>query len=591
MSNPLSSLTAFLTDICADAFAACDLPPELGTVVLSNRPDLSQFQCNGILTAANRHQSKPRQVAQAVADVLARREIFADVSVAGPGFINLTVTDAFLSAHLQALAVDERLGCSLAEPAQRIIIDFGGPNVAKPMHVGHLRSSIIGDCLQRLARFLGHQVSSDIHLGDWGTQMGMLIVELKRQQPALSYFEEGYTGPYPAESPVTLADLQVLYPQAAARCQTDALAQAEALAATVDLQQGRPGYRALWQHFVAVSVAALKADFERLGVTFDLWLGESDYHDRIPALLARLEAEGYTCTSAGAVVIPVAQADDTREMPPLILVKSDGGYLYGTTDLATIEQRVLDFQAERIWYVVDARQHLHFTQLFRAARQIGLARAVDLEHVGFGTVNGPDGKPFKTRAGGVMRLQDLIEMVVAAARERMSESGLALNFTEAEQAGIARQVGLAALKYADLMNHRTSDYTFDVERFTKFEGKTGPYLLYTAVRIKSILRQATEKRLYPGPILPPGEAERPLILTLAQLPDAIQTTYAGLLPHHLCDFAYALAQAFNRFYDRCHILGQTDPARQASWLALAQLCLAEFELVLSLLGIEIPERM
>ena len=584
------SLTTLLSQICAEAFAACGLPPELGQVVLSNRPDLGQFQGNGALAAAQQQGRNPRQLAQAVADVLIGQEIFAEVTVAGPGFINLSLTNRFLAAHSQALAEDERLGCPAITPAQTIVIDFGGPNVAKPMHVGHLRSAVLGDCLQRLGRFVGHRVISDIHLGDWGTQMGMLINEVKQAQPDLTYFDETFSGPYPAESPVSITDLQTLYPQATARCQADPQAMAEALAATVQLQQGRSGYRALWQHFVAVSVAELKADFDSLGVKFDLWLGESDYHDRIPPLLTRLEAAKLTQLSEGALVMPLAPVAG-RELPPLILVKSDGGYLYGTTDLATIAQRVVEFQADQILYVVDARQQLHFAQLFQAAQQVGLLEKSTCQHLGFGTVNGPDGKPFKTRAGGVMRLRDLLALVVEAARRRMIETGLAVDYSHSEQTDIAEKVGLAALKYADLMNHRTSDYVFDVDKFTRFEGRTGPYLLYTVVRIKSILRKAAEQGRYPGLILPPGDDERALMLTLAQLPEAVQSATEGWLPHHLGDFAYGLAQAFNRFYDRCHILSQANSALQASWLGLAHLCLAEFELVLSLLGIEVPERM
>jgi len=589
------SLKQHLSTIFSDAFEAYGLDRKYGEVVISNRPDLGQFQCNGALAAAkataNGHKQNPRAIAQGVIDRLRDQNNFGQVLLAGPGFINISLSDEFLAAYVQGIAHDERLGCAPVAQPRQVVIDFGGPNVAKPMHVGHLRPSIIGDSLQRLYRFMGDQVMSDIHLGDWGVQMGMLICELARRRPDLPYFDPAYTGPYPVEPPVAILDLQEMYPTASARCKQNEQELAAALQATVELQQGRPGYRALWRHFVDVSVKDLKEDFDSLGITFDLWLGESDYHDQLPTLLEQLQQSGQAHFSEGALVVPLDEGDGQPELPPLILVKSDGGYLYSTTDLATLLQRVNDFQADLILYVVDARQGIYFKQLFQAARRLDLAQGIQLEHVAFGTVNGPDGKPFKSRAGGVMRLKELIAMVIEAALNRMAESGIARDVGESERLLVARQVGIAALKYADLMNHRTSDYIFDPEKFTKFEGRTGPYLLYTAVRIKSILRKAGERAITPGPILPPMDQDRDLMLLLTQLPEAVQAAYLNYAPNHLCDFAYNLAQGFNNFYNRCHILHEDDPARQGSWLALAQLSLAELELVLSLLGIEIPERM
>lgn len=586
----MASLTALLTQQLSNAFEACGLAREFGRVVLSQRPDLGQFQCSGALAAANRQQTKPRQVAEAVVRQL-EDQAGLRLSIAGPGFINITLSDELLAAHTQRMAQDERLGCDLTLSPETVLIDFGGPNIAKPMHVGHLRSSIIGDSLQRLFRFRGDKVLSDIHLGDWGTPVGMLIEELKRHRPDLPYFDPAYTGPYPAKAPVTITDLQELYPQAAARCQAAARAMQAAQQATLELQQGRPGYRALWRHFSMVSMAALKADFDRLGVKFDLWLGESDVHELIPPMLQKLEAADQAQFSDGALVVAFSQRAEEPDLPPLILVKAGGGYLYSTTDLATIVQRVNEFQADRLLYVVDARQGFHFRQLFQAARQTGLAGAAQFEHIAFGTVNGPDGKPFKTRAGGVMPLKELVTMVTAEALKRMQESNLAAACDEAERLRIARQVGLAALKFADLANHRTSDYVFELEKFTRFEGRTGPYLLYTAVRIKSILRNAAQAGLAAGPITVTHPLDRELMLVLNQLPDAVESAYEERLPSHLCEFAYELAQTFNRFYNRCHILTEPNPAVQASWLALSRLTLAELELLLSLLGIEIPERM
>jgi arginyl-tRNA synthetase len=587
----VQSLLTKIGSLFGDAFEANGLDRSFGEVTVSQRPDLGQFQCNGALPAAKQKKENPRAVAQSVLDALAEREIFADLSLAGPGFINITLTDEFIGRWIAAIAGDERLGCPVVAEPRSVVIDFGGPNVAKAMHVGHLRSTIIGDSLQRIFRFAGDRVTGDVHLGDWGTQMGMLITELKRRQPDLIYFNPDYTGPYPEESPIAIEDLEAMYPEASARSKSDETAAEEARLATVELQRGRPGYFALWQHFVTVSTAALKRDFGSLGITFDLWMGESSVQPRIPAMLERLEREGYLVESQGARVIEIPPLEDGREVPPLIMVKSDGGVMYGTTDLATVEQRVGELDADLILYVVDARQRLHFEQVFRAARITDIAGKARMEHIYFGTMNAPDGKPFKTRAGGVMKLEDLLEMSRGQAMKRMEEAGIAEGYSPEERTEIAEMVGIAAVKYADLMNHRTSDYIFDLEKFTRFEGRTGAYLLYAAVRSKSIIRKAAERGFEPGAIIPPGERERELFLTLAQLPDAIDTTYRNRAPNYLCEYIYILAQAFSRFYAQCHIVTESDPALRGSWLALTQLCLRQFELGLNLLGISVPERM
>jgi len=590
--NRVQSLLSTLTSIFEDAFTAQGLDRSFGEVTVSQRPDLGQFQCNGALPAAKQAKQNPRAIAQGIVDGLKNRPMFADLSLAGPGFINITLTDEYLEEWINRIDGDERLGCARKVDPCNVVLDFGGPNVAKSMHVGHLRSSIIGDSLQRLFRFVGDNVTSDIHMGDWGTQMGMLITELRRREPDLPYFDPDFSGPYPEESPVTMEDLEMLYPQASGRCKEDPEAMEEARIATAELQQGRPGYMALWRHFVDVSIAALRRDFGSLGVTFDLWLGESDASPRIPTMIERLKEKGLVDISQGAQVIHLPPREGEKEVPPLILVKSDGGVMYGTTDLATIEQRVNDLEADIIIYVVDARQALHFEQVFRAARITGIApTGVALEHAPFGTMNGRDGRPFKTRAGGVMKLQDLIQMAREQAELRMQEADIAQDYPEEERREIARKVGIAAVKYADLSNHRTSDYIFDLEKFTRFEGRTGAYLLYAAVRIKSILRKAAERGFAPGRILAPGSRERELVLTLAGLPEAIAMSYDKRAPNYLCDYIYALAQAFSRFYQNCHILSEENEALRGSWLALAALCLRQFELVLGLLGIEIPERM
>ena len=589
----MKSLTTQLSAIVADAFEECGLGPEYGAVQVSNRPDLADFQCNGALAAAKEHGANPRHMAQWVADALARSEPFREVSIAGPGFINLTLTDDFLAAHAQRMVTEERLGCE-GEPApSRIIVDYGGANIAKPLHVGHLRSAIIGECLKRLAGFLGHHVVGDVHLGDWGLQMGMVISELERRAPDLPYFDAAYSGPYPADSPVAVSDLDEVYPTASARAAEDETAMDAARQATAELQMGRPGYRALWQHIYDVCTADLRADYAKLNVEFDLWLGESDTQERIPALLRSLRAGGWLRESEGALVIDVADPGDKHKLPPLTLVKSDGAVLYGTTDLATIQQRVDDFNADMILYVVDKRQSDHFGQVFRAARKSGIApQHVALEHIGFGTMNGQDGTPFKTREGGVLRLKDLIQTITDKAMERMSEVQIARDYPDSEKEEIARRVGLATLKFADLMNHYSKDYVFDLNRFASFDGRTGPYLLYTAVRINSILRKAEERGLKPGVILAPASGdERGILLKTAELPDVLARSFATRSPNHLCEYAYILATLFVRFYHEHHILREEDAGRQASWLGVAGLSLAVLQLVLDLLGIELPERM
>lgn len=588
----MSSITSLLTNAFSEAFRARGLDARFGQVVESARPDLCQFQCNGALAAAKAAKRNPREIAQSVLDQLGEHPMLSAASIAGPGFINIDVDDAFLASHVQSLANDKRQGAPATSAPRTVVVDFGSPNVAKPMHVGHLRSSLIGDCLQRLLRFLGERVISDNHLGDWGTQMGMLITELARREPNLPYFDPDYAGPYPDSPPVTLADLEQMYPRASKRCKAHEQDMAEAVTATAALQAGRPGYLALWKHFYALSFAELKREYDRLGIRFDHWLGESHYKQRMERLVERLKASGAATQSEGAWIVPVARPDDAKEIPPLLIEKSGGGFLYGTSDLATIEERVERFGAEEILYVVDKRQSLHFEQVFRAARATAVASdTLSFAHIGFGTVNGTDGKPFKTREGGVMKLSELVEQVTAKAAQRMAEAGVAEGFGDDERARVARQVALAALKFADLSNHRESDYVFDIDKFTRFEGKTGPYLLYSAVRIKSILRNVAEHGFEPGPVQPPTDPERKLMLLLGNAPDVLASARAAYLPNYLCDFAYSLCQEFNRFYRDCHILSEKDPARRGSWITLVRATLAELELFLEILGIQAPDRM
>ena len=588
MSAP-ASLAGMLTRLAGDAFAAEGLSAAFGQVSISDRPDLAQFQCNGALAAAKQAKANPRAIAEKIAARLKADPLFAKVEIAGPGFINLDVSDEALAAQMGAMAKDKRLGAPRAGEGHHMVLDFGGPNVAKPMHVGHLRSAIIGDSLQRLSRADGWNVVSDVHLGDWGLQMGQLISQIEIEGIAPQYFDVNQVGPYPDEPPVTMDDLEVLYPRASAACKADPARLEAARRATVDLQAGRPGYRALWRHFVKVSETGLTREFGSLGVKFDLWKGESSVDALIPAMIDDLKARGLTEVSEGALVIPVVQPDDKKELPPLLLVKSEGGVLYGTTDLATIVERVKEQDPELILYVVDQRQHLHFEQVFRAARKAGLNGRAALEHAGFGTMNGPDGKPFKTREGGVMKLYDLIAMATEEAQKRLSEQNLDADIDADERAEIARKVGIATIKFADLSNHRSTDYIFDLERFSRFEGKTGPYLQYAAVRIRSILRKAKSEQA--GRTIMRSPEERAVILQLLALPEAMAAAEDKRAPNILCDYAFDLAQKFSRFYTEHHVLNESDAGLRAARLTLCGLTLAVLVKVLDILGIEVPERM
>jgi arginyl-tRNA synthetase len=587
------SLLSELSVLVGEAFAAEGLDPAHGEVVVSQRPELAQFQCNGAMAAARTIGVPPRTLAERVAGRLASHPDLMTVDIAGPGFINLTVTDERLASATQRAVDDPRLDVPPTAEPDTVLIDYAGPNVAKAMHVGHLRATIIGDSLSRLFSYLGHKVIRDPHFGDWGLQMGLVMAEIERRRPDLPYFYPAFTGPYPEQSPVTLDDLQEIYPVAAARAQTDAEWAERARLMTVELQKGRPGYVALWRQMKRVSEESQRADFARLGVEFDLWYGESDVASRMEPLVRRLLDQGVAEESKGAVIIRVDQPGDKRELPPLILETSLGGYLYSTSDLATIEMRVEDLGVDLALYVVDARQSDHFEQLFRAARIAGIARpGVRLEHVKFGTMNGKDGKPFKTREGGVVSLSDLIDLIETAASARLAEAEIAEGYPEPERETIARQVGVAALKFGDLINNRASDYVFDLDRFSSFEGKTGPYVQYGAVRIRSIQRRATSRHLGQGAIQPPAEpSERALMLELTRLPEVIVRAAELRGPNHVAEYAFVLTAAWNRFYDNCHILDEADPGRQASWLALAALTLRTLTLLLDLLGIEVPERM
>ena len=591
------SLQSMLSGVFEEAFVALGTDSTFGEVVVSQRPELADYQCNGALGAGNALGRNPRVIAEAVVASIDAPDLIESIEIAGPGFINIVVSPRALIGAIADMAGSERLGVQPVDKPLTVVVDYGGPNMSKALHVGHLRSAVIGESLKRLVRFRGHTITGDIHIGDWGMPVGQLIIELEDRQPALPYFkpeyDEAIDGPYPADSPVDLDDLSDMYPVITKRCADDPAVAARARVATFDLQNGRAGYLALWRHFRNVSVEGQRSDFDALDVEFDVWYGESTVHDRLAPIVERLLESGQARVSEGAVVIDVARQEDAKEVPPLLLTRSDGSYLYSTTDLATVEMRVQNMHADVMLYVVDARQGLHFEQVFRAAKNTGIAPDdVDLEHIAFGTVNGPDGKPFKTREGGVVRLGDLIELVTESARAKLDAAHIAEGYPQAEREEIARKVGLAALKFGDLSNHRTSNYTFDMDRFAAFEGKTGPYLQYSAVRIKSILRRATEAGLSEGPVVAPTvDAERVLMLRLVRLPEMVDRAVSLRAPNVIAEYAYEIATDFSRFYEKCHILSEEDPRRQASWLALVGLALAVLDRLLDLLGIEIPDRM
>ena len=586
----MSDLRGALAEALASAFAAEGLGPEYGRVTASDRPDLADFQCNGALAAAKAAKATPRDLAARIAQRIAGDPRLSGVEIAGPGFINLKVADAFLSRRANAIAADERRGAALVASPRKVVVDYAGPNVAKPMHVGHLRSSIIGESIKRLFRFRGDQVWGDAHFGDWGFQMGLLIVAVSDEQPGLAFFAEG-DGPFPDRSPVTLEDLERLYPLAAGKAKTDTDYRDRARRATAELQSGRPGYRALWRHFVIVSRTALEREFHALGVDFDLWNGESDADPLIPGMVEDLKAKGLAVPDQGALIVRVAREGDKREVPPLLVLSSEGSAMYGTTDLATVLDRREKIDPALILYVVDQRQADHFEQVFRAAVLSGYAAEGELEHIGFGTMNGADGKPFKTREGGVLKLHDLIEMTRAKARERLHEAGLGAELSTVDFEATAHKVAVAALKFADLSNFRGTSYVFDLDRFTSFEGRTGPYLLYQAVRIKSLLRKALEQKAQAGTIVVAEPAERELALVLDAFDQAVAEAYDKRAPNTLAEHAYRLAQSFSKFYAACPVLAAESEPVRASRLGLAGATLRQLEQTLDLLGIETPERM
>lgn len=594
----MKTLIDLITEQVTNAFTGQGYDAKYGKVTLSNRPDLCEYQCNGAMAAAKEYKCAPFMISDKIAQALAENELFESVESVKPGFINMKVSPAYLAKYVSDMKADEgRFGCDKAAHPKTIIVDYGGANVAKPLHVGHLRSAVIGESIKRIGKFMGHHMIGDVHLGDWGLQMGLIIVELKERKPDLVYYDESYTGEYPKEAPFTISELEDIYPTASKKSKEDEAFREAAMEATSQLQAGRRGYRALLAHILDVSVTDLKKNYDNLNVSFELWKGESDAQPYIPDMVQMMKDKGFAYMSEGALVVDVKEDTDTKEIPPCIILKSDGASLYSTTDLATIVMRVQDYNPDAIIYLTDQRQSMHFVQVFRCARKTGLVGPdVELTHIGFGTMNGKDGKPFKTRDGGVMRLEYLLDEINEEMLKKITENQKEkenLDISEEEAKQTAKTVALAAVKYGDLSNQASKDYCFDIERFTSFEGNTGPYILYTIVRIKSILKKYTAKNSLPdAPILGAHSAsEKNLMLVLSRFNAMMENAYEEKAPHKICAYIYELANAFNGFYHETKILSEEDFKVQASYIGLLVLTQNILETCIDVLGFSAPDRM
>jgi len=582
-----------ITDEMVKAFETAGLDAKYAKVTVSNRPDLCEYQCNGAMAAAKEYKKAPIMIAEEVVAQLKDNAMFESVEAVKPGFLNLKLNNEFVASYISKMQEDtERLGCDKVEHPKTIMIDYGGPNVAKPLHVGHLRSAIIGESIKRIGKFMGHNMIGDVHLGDWGLQMGLIITELKLRKPELCYFDENYEGEYPVEPPFTISELEEIYPTASGKSKEDAAYKEAAMQATYELQHGRRGYQALLSHILNVSVTDLKKNYANLNVSFELWKGESDAQPYIPDMVQKMKDDGYAYISDGALVVDVKEETDTKEIPPCMILKSDGASLYNTTDLATIVWRMKDYHPDKIIYVVDKRQELYFTQVFRCARKTHLVDDdTELQFLGFGTMNGKDGKPFKTREGGVMRLETLLSSINDEMYRKITENR---TVEEAEAKATAKVVALSAVKYGDLSNQASKDYIFDIDRFTSFEGNTGPYILYTIVRIKSILNKYKEagKEAGTAAILPAhSESEKALMLELTRFNAMMENAYEETAPHKVCSYIYDLANALNHFYHETKIMAEEDEAVQASYVRLLTLTRRTLEVCIDVLGFSAPDRM
>lgn len=587
----MKTILTTMTESFEEAFIAAGYDAKYAKVTISNRPDLCEYQCNGAMAAAKQYKCSPAQIANAVVSKMNQSDIFSEITVVNPGFINLKVSDEFLSGYVDEMSKDEKFGCETASH-KKVVIDYGGANVAKPLHVGHLRSAVIGEAIKRLFKFMGDDVIGDVHLGDWGLQMGLIIEQLRCNQPDLCYFDDSYTGEYPEEAPFTISELEKIYPEASAKSKVDEEFKEKAQVATLELQKGKPAYRAIWRHILSVSIEDLKKNYENLNVDFDLWKGESDAEEFIEDMVKSMIDNGFAHESQGAMVVDVMEETDNKEIPPCIIQKSDGAALYATSDLATIIQRKRDFDPDEIIYVADKRQEMHFTQVFRTAKKTGiLDDKCNLKFLGFGTVNGKDGKPFKTRDGGVMRLETLILDINDAVYNKVRDNR---DMSEEEAKTISKIVGLSAIKYGDLSNQASKDYIFDTERFTAFEGNTGPYILYTIVRINSIMKKFEEsgKKVLDSALnIKLSSSEKSLMIELSKFNMMIMQAYEELAPHKICAYVYDLANAFNGFYHENKILAESEEKRQNGFINLLAVTRRALETAIDILGFNAPERM
>ena len=595
----MKKILDLITDEVTKAFTECGYDAKYAKVTLSNRPDLCEYQCNGAMAAAKEYKKAPFMIADEVVEKLAVNPMFAMAESVKPGFLNLKIDEAYLADYVAKMQEDDgRFGCEKTEAPKTIMIDYGGPNVAKPLHVGHLRSAIIGESVKRIGKFMGHNVIGDVHLGDWGLQMGLIITELKQRRPELVYFDDTYTGEYPEEAPFTISELEEIYPTASKKSKEDEAYKEAAMQATFELQHGKRGYQALLKHILNVSVTDLKRNYANLNVSFELWKGESDAQPYIPDMVQKMKDDGFAYISDGALVVDVKEETDTKEIPPCMILKSDGASLYNTTDLATMVWRMKDYNPDELIYVVDKRQELYFTQVFRCARKTGIVKPeTELKFLGFGTMNGKDGKPFKTRDGGVMRLEHLIsgineEMLAKILENQKTKENLGISTEEAENT--AKMVALAAIKYGDLSNQASKDYIFDIDRFTSFEGNTGPYILYTIVRIKSILNKyhgigKDESGAVIGAAH--SKSEKDLMLELSKFNAVMESAFEETAPHKICSYIYDLANAFNSFYHGTKIMSEENETVQKSYIRLLELTKSVLETCIDVLGFSAPERM
>lgn len=594
----MKKLTDYMAEELSAAFEKAGYDSSYGKVGVSNRPDLCEYQCNGAMAGAKAYKKAPFMIADDVVGNLADSKVFSMKEMVKPGFINLKVSEEFLADYLKEMEKDEKLGADTAKEPKTIVIDYGGPNVAKPLHVGHLRSAIIGESIKRIGRFVGHKVIGDVHLGDWGLQMGLIITELKQRRPELVYFDDTYTGEYPEEAPFTISELEEIYPTASKKSKEDEAYKEAAMQATFELQHGKRGYQALLKHILNVSVTDLKRNYANLNVSFELWKGESDAQPYIPDMVQKMKDDGFAYISDGALVVDVKEETDTKEIPPCMILKSDGASLYNTTDLATMVWRMKDYNPDELIYVVDKRQELYFTQVFRCARKTGIVKPeTELKFLGFGTMNGKDGRPFKTRDGGVMRLEHLIsgineEMLAKIQENQKTKENLGISTEEAENT--AKMVALAAIKYGDLSNQASKDYIFDIDRFTSFEGNTGPYILYTIVRIKSILNKYHGLgKDDSGAVIEAAhsKSEKDLMLELSKFNAVMESAFEETAPHKICSYIYDLANAFNSFYHGTKIMSEENETVQKSYIRLLELTKSVLETCIDVLGFSAPERM